>query len=102
MPFGYLVTVGVIALPTALALRPLRRPAVLASLSFRLRLVINEVPFLAFAWLLASTLLAFGQGDISSPGAWVLVGLAALVAAGLAAIAARTTGSCRTRSSPRC
>jgi hypothetical protein len=40
--------------------------------------VINELPFLAFCWLLAATLLAFGQSDIDSAGGWVVFGLAVL------------------------
>jgi hypothetical protein len=75
MPSGYLVTVAVL---TALAPAPIRRPRTLGLLSWGLGLVINELPFLAFYWLLAATLLAFGQGDIDSADRWVVFGLAVL------------------------
>jgi hypothetical protein len=45
--------------------------------------LLNELPFIAFYWLLASTLLAFGQGDIDSPGGWAAFGLAVLTTVGL-------------------
>jgi acetyl esterase/lipase len=51
--------------------------------------LVNELPFIAFYWLLASTLLAIGQGDVDSPGGWVAFGLAALTAAALLVIAWR-------------
>ena len=31
----------------------------------------NESPFIAFYWVLASTLLALAQGDLDTPVAWV-------------------------------
>jgi acetyl esterase/lipase len=89
MPGGYLVSVAVMACFTVFALAPARRRRGLAMLSFWLGLVINELPFLAFYWLLASTLLAFSQGDIDSAGGWVVFGLAVLTACGLAVIAWR-------------
>lgn len=89
MPVGYLVTLTPVAVCTMLALTPLRRPRLFADLSFRLGLVINELPFVAFCWLLAATLLAIGDGDIDSPGGWAMVGVAVLVMAGLAVIARR-------------
>jgi hypothetical protein len=89
MPIGYLVTVAFVALPTVFALAPIRRPRSLALLSWGLSLVINELPFLAFYWLLAATLLAFGQGDIDSAGGWVMFSLAVLTSVGLGVIAWR-------------
>jgi hypothetical protein len=74
MPVGYLVTVVLAACCTFLAVRPLRRPPVAASVSFRVGLLLNELPFVAFYYLLASTLLAFGEGDIASAGAWSVLG----------------------------
>jgi hypothetical protein len=62
MPIGYLVTVAFVAVLTVFALAPIRHPRTLGLLSWGLGLVINELPFLAFYWLLAATLLAFGQG----------------------------------------
>jgi hypothetical protein len=85
-----MVTVGV---PWVLGCRdlgrPLRRPRPLANLSFRLGLLLNEVPIAGLNWLLIATLLAFGQGDIGSPGGRVTVGLAGVAAVGLGVIARR-------------
>jgi acetyl esterase/lipase len=89
MPIGYLVTVALIAWLTIFALAPLRRPRTLALLSWWFGLVINELPFLAVYWLLGSTLLAFSQGDIDSPGGWVALGIAVLTTFGLGVIAWR-------------
>ena len=86
MPVGYLVGVCVVALPTLFALVPLRS---LPNLSFRLGLLLNEVPIIGFYWLLFDTALAFAQGDINTAGGWATVGLAAVITAGLAAITRR-------------
>jgi hypothetical protein len=59
------------------------------SLSFRLGLLLNEVPVIGFYWLLFDTALAFAQGDINAAGGWATVGLAAVITAGLAAITRR-------------
>jgi acetyl esterase/lipase len=48
--------------------------------------LLNELPFVAFYWLLASTLLAAGQGDIGTPLGWVAFGLAVLTTVGLAVV----------------
>ncbi|GAA2784222.1 hypothetical protein GCM10010441_06430 [Kitasatospora paracochleata] len=89
MPFGYLVSVLLLALCTLSALVPARRPEPLAQLSFWFAAPVNEVPFAALAWLLLSTLLALTEGDLASPGGGVATGLAALTAGGLALVAAR-------------
>jgi len=89
MPIGYPVTVAFVALLTVFALAPIRRPRTLALLSWSLGLVINELPCVAFYWLLAATLLAFGQGDIDSAGGWVMFSLAVLTSVGLGVIAWR-------------
>jgi acetyl esterase/lipase len=86
VPVGYLVSVGLVALGTLFALVP---PRSLGNLSFRLGLLLNEVPIAGFYWLLIWTSLAFVQGDINSPGGWATVGLAFLTTAGLAVIAWR-------------
>jgi hypothetical protein len=51
-PFGYLVGVGLVALPTLFALVPQRS---LPNLSFRLGLLLDEVPVAGFYWLLFDT-----------------------------------------------
>lgn len=89
MPVGYLVTAVVVALATLLALSPPRRPPLLASLAFRLTVGLNELPFVAVALLLASTLLAFGQHDVHSAGAWATVGLVAVTLVGLVLVVRR-------------
>lgn len=87
MPVGYLWAVAVVTLRTCFALVSLRRPRTLAELSFRFSLVLDELPFVAFYWLVASTLAA-AQGDLDSSSAAV-VGLAGLTTAGLAVIVRR-------------
>ena len=89
MPIGYLVTATLVACCTLFALAPLRRPAALGRLSSILGFFVNEMPFVTFYWLLASTLLAFDQGDIDSPGGWVVFGVAVVATAGLAVVAWR-------------
>jgi acetyl esterase/lipase len=76
----------VAALPTLFALVPRRS---VPNLSFRLGLLLNEVPIIGFYWLLFDTALAFAQGDITTAGGWAIVGLAAGITAGLAAITRR-------------
>jgi hypothetical protein len=89
MPIGYLVTVAFVALVTLLALAPQRRPPVLGKISWLSSLLVNEVPFLAFVALPAATALAIAGGDLTSPGAWLVVGVAVLTMIGLLVIAHR-------------
>lgn len=89
LPIGYLVTVLLVAWCTWWAVLPRRTPPILASLSFYSGLVINEVPFLALLWLLATTVLAVSEGDISSSAGWATFGLAVVTAVGLVVIAWR-------------
>ena len=86
MPVGYLVGVALVALVTVVTLVPLRSAG---NLSFRLGLLLNEVPIVGFYWLLIDTSLAFAQGDINTAGGWATVGLAALTTAGLGVVAWR-------------
>ena len=46
------------------------------------RLLVNELPFVLFYWLLASTLLALAQGDLDSPVGWVAFGVAVVTTLG--------------------
>lgn len=94
-PVGYLVGVALAGLCTTFALVAPRLPGPIGAVSYRIGLAFNELPFLAFYLLLASTLLAFGQGDIGTPGGWAAVGGAVLVTAGLAVVVER---GLRTRS----
>ena len=59
MPVGYLVTVALVALGTLFALVPLRS---VGNLSFRMGLLLNEVPIVGFYWLLIWTCQAFVRG----------------------------------------
>ncbi|HEY9475442.1 MAG TPA: alpha/beta hydrolase [Mycobacteriales bacterium] len=86
VPVGYLAVVVLLAWATFLGLVSPRRPRVLAAMSWRFSIVPNELPFVAFYWLLASTLLAFGQGDIDSPAGWMVFGAAVATTAGLVVI----------------
>jgi acetyl esterase/lipase len=90
MPIGYLVTVVVVAWCTLFALAPPRpRRSSPSNLSYWFGYLLNELPFVAFYWLLAATLLAVSQGDIDSPGGWVVLGLAVLTTVGLVVVAWR-------------
>jgi hypothetical protein len=86
-PAGYVVTSVLACWCTLLALAPLRRPLALGIVSFLCGFALNELPFAAFYYLLAATLLA-GRG-IGSPGGRPAAGLAALAAAGLIIVARR-------------
>ncbi|GLY87318.1 alpha/beta hydrolase [Actinoallomurus iriomotensis] len=90
LPYGYLVTVGLLAAGTLLTLAAPRRPRPLAMLNFRLGVVVNELPFVALAWLLAATVLALAEGDLAAPAA-AAVAVAALMGpgAGLGVVAWR-------------
>jgi acetyl esterase/lipase len=79
MPIGYLITTSLVACGVLGALAPLRRPFILGVLSFVAGFALNELPFVAAAWLVASTLLALDQTGLGSP-----VGVAAAVVAVLA------------------
>jgi hypothetical protein len=74
MPIGYLVGVLVVAVPTLFALVPQRS---VPNLSFRLGLLINELPILGCYWLVFDTALALAQGDVTTAGAH-MAALAAL------------------------
>ena len=90
MPVGYLVTTGLIATCTFFALAP-RRPRRSGrwNVSFFIGFLVNELPFIAFCWLLAATALALVQSDVESRVGWAGVGLAALATAGLAVVVLR-------------
>jgi acetyl esterase/lipase len=93
MPIGYLIPVALAALGTLFAMVPLRRPWALGGMSFYFGPFLNELPFIAFYWILASTLLAISSGDIGSPGSWAVFGLAVLTTVGLAVVAGRARGA---------
>jgi acetyl esterase/lipase len=86
MPIG----LAILALGTALALRP-PRPA--RSSRFNLAYLVSyapsEAPVLVLALLLVSTLPPLVAGDVDSPGSWVGVGVAGLTCVGLVVLARR-------------
>ena len=89
MPSGYLTAVAIVLLYTVLVLRAPRRPVGLARVTFLMTHWLNEYPCIAFAALAASTVLVLAQGDPTSAGGWVLLGVAAGTALGLVYIARR-------------
>lgn len=91
MPIGYLVSATFVAWCTLCALAPWRQPGVLGSLGFYFGFITNEVACVAFYWLLAATVLAFGQGDIGSPVGLVAFAVTVLAIAGLLMVARRAT-----------
>jgi hypothetical protein len=64
MPVGYLVGVALVTLVTLVALVPLRA---VGNLSFRLGLLLNEVPILGFYWLVADTSWRLPRGRSARP-----------------------------------
>jgi hypothetical protein len=90
MPFGYLITTALMAVLVLFAVAPPRpRQSSPMRLSFWLGFMVNELPFLAFYVLAASTALAIGQGDIANPVGWIGLGLALLATAGLVVVILR-------------
>lgn len=88
MPTGYLWSIVIPAVYTVAALWPIRQPPFMI-LSFMLGYLVNELPFVAFYWLVGSSLLAFIEGDLMTPlGFWTL-GFAAVATLGLVEILRR-------------
>jgi acetyl esterase/lipase len=91
MPIGFLITVLLAGLCTLLALSPPRpRHSAPSNISFWFGYLLNEVPVVLMLYLAASTLLAFAQGDIASPGGWLVVGMAVVVGFGLVLVVRRS------------
>ncbi|MCP2338623.1 alpha/beta hydrolase [Actinomadura rupiterrae] len=93
MPVGYVIPVAIVAVGALSALAPVRRPRALQMVTYHFGLVVNEIPFTAFFYLLfLPTVLAFSEGDIDSVGGWLAVAFAVLTAAGLVLIGRRGLG----------
>jgi acetyl esterase/lipase len=92
VPIGYLFTVALLALCTFCAVAP-PRPAHTSptNAAYTFGFVVNELPFVATAALVASTALAAAQGDLTTPVGWIGFALAVLSVAGLAVVARRGT-----------
>jgi acetyl esterase/lipase len=89
MPIGYLVTTSLVACGVLGALVPPRRPFTLGVLSFVAGFALNELPFIAAAWLVVSTLLALDQTGLGSPVGIVAAAVAILAMAGLLLVVRR-------------
>jgi acetyl esterase/lipase len=90
VPVGYLFTTLLVAWGTFFAVAaPRPRRSRRSSLSFWFGFLVNELPFLAFLCLLASTLLALAQGDLDNPVGWAGLGIAVLATAGLVVVVLR-------------
>jgi len=90
LPYGYAFAVLIVAWVTAWAVAPHRPrgPRPFAP-SFWFSVAVNELPFLAIAWLVVNTLTAAVDGSLDSPGGYAVVGVAALTCGGLGVIARR-------------
>jgi acetyl esterase/lipase len=90
MPIGYLVTTAVVAWCTAFALRPpMPRRSSTSNATYWFTFLANELPFIAFAWLVASTALALAQDDLFTPVGLVGLAVAVLASVGLGLVARR-------------
>ena len=90
MPTGYLISVLVPVVPTALALAPIRRSWTWGQISWRLGFQVSELPALVAIWPLGATALAGIEGDLATPGGLVGLGIAILELAGLALLFRRS------------
>jgi len=89
MPIGYLVTTSLVACGVLGAVAPPRRPFIVGALSFVPGFALSELPFLAAAWLVVSTLLAMDQTGLGSPVGLAAVAVAVLAMAGLLLVVRR-------------
>src|SRR5262249_35979373 len=89
MPIGYLVTTVVAGAITLLALRPRPTRGPRATPAFVIESSANELPFLIFCALVASTLLAIDEHDFPSPGGGIGLAVALLTTVGLAIVVRR-------------
>lgn len=72
MPVGFLITVGLVALAMATSLRPPARAGLAGLATWLVSAILNESPFLAFYYMVASILLAWGN----LPGSEIWLALA--------------------------
>jgi acetyl esterase/lipase len=89
VPGGYLELVAIVGLYTALVLWPPRRPRALAAAVFFVSHLVNDLPGLALAALLAGTVLALTGGAAASAGGLAVLALAALTGLGLLEVTRR-------------
>jgi acetyl esterase/lipase len=89
LAMSHVFTIAPVALVTVAALAPPRRPGWAARAGFWFGYLINEFPFAAFCWLVASMLLALGSVRLGSPAGLAVLALAVPTACGLALITRR-------------
>ncbi|WP_439680422.1 alpha/beta hydrolase [Embleya sp. MST-111070] len=80
-----------VLLGTALALAPRPRPRWLAESSFRVGLLVDEMPVFALIWLAGWSAWAYAQGDLDSFGGRIAAATAALTAVGILVLLRRAT-----------
>lgn len=94
MPIGYVISVALLAICTATAvIGPRPAHTTQGYWGFWVTFLINELPFVALYALAADSLLAFTEGDLSSPGGLIAFAVAVLTAAGLAVLIRRALGT---------
>jgi acetyl esterase/lipase len=91
MPWGYLITVALVAICTGCAVAPLRRPPRAGRMMWMLGMVPNELPFVVFAYLAAATLVAALQHDLDTAIGLIGLALAILSTVALVVIVWRAT-----------
>ena len=90
VPVGYLITVGLVGVGIASALRPPFRSWPMGLMTWIVSAIPNESPFLAFYWVLAATALAVLQGDLYGPWLWVGLSVASLTLVGTPVLVRRS------------
>lgn len=90
MPVGFLITAGLMALGMAASVWQPFRSGLLGLVTWVVSAIPNEAPLLVFYYLLASTWLAFSQGDLHGPRVWVALGLAAAPLAAMPVLVRRS------------
>lgn len=90
MPIGYLISVALMAWCTLFAVAlPRARQSSPPRLSLWFGYLVNELSCVACYWLVASTSLAIGQGEVDSRGGWAVFPLAVATTCGLGLVACR-------------
>src|SRR5262245_20566640 len=95
MPWGYLITVALVAICTFAAVRPFGSPRGLGRHCWMLGMIPNELPFVVVSLLAAATLVAGLQGDLDSTVGVIALAVAIVTTACLAIIVARATQTAR-------
>jgi acetyl esterase/lipase len=94
VPIGYVISVALLTFCTVTALiGPRPAHTTQGYWGFWVTFMINELPFLALYALAADSLLAFTEGDLSSPAGLIAFAVAVLTAAGLAVLIRRALGT---------